>query len=123
MKESNSKTPKKCALILSFVGIVLALLLLCFDFIGEVSFIPLVVISVVVGVFIQYSDSIQSFNLLKGELILKDIKETESSVKELAKAMLEVTETSSYGIMLEESFSFDSEAMDKAVEKLRKLTT
>jgi len=77
------------------------------------------VISVLVGIFIQYSDSIQSFNLLKGELILKDIKETESSVKNLAKAILEVTETSSHGIMLE---SFDSEAKDKAVEKLRKLT-
>jgi hypothetical protein len=79
-----------------------------------------VVISVVVGLFIQYSDSIQSVSLVKGELILKDMKETESSVKELAKAILEFTETSSHGLMLE---SFDSEANDKAVEKLRKLTT
>ena len=120
--ENNSKAPKskRNALILSFIGIALALLLLCFDLIGEASFILLVVICVIVGIFIQYSDSIQSFNLLKGELILKDIKETESSVKELAKAILEVTETSSHGLMAE---TFDSEAKNKAVEKLRKLTT
>lgn len=120
MKESYSKPPKISALILSFAGIALAVLLLHSSFIGEVSFIALVVISVVVGIFIQYSDSIQSFNLIKGELILKDMKDTESSVKELAKAILEVTETSDHGLMLE---TFDREAHDKAIEKLRKLTT
>ena len=120
--KSNSKVQKRKtgALILSFIGISIALLLICFDFIGEASFISLVVISVVVGIFIQYSDSIQSFNLLKGELILKDMKETESSVKELAKAILEVTEASSHGLMLE---SYDGEAHEKAIEKLKKLTT
>ena len=119
--ESNSKGSKIkiSALILSIIGIALALFLLCYDFIGEVTFILLVSISILVGIFIQYSGSIQSFNLLKGEMILKDIKERESAVKDLAKAILEVTETSSHSIMLE---SFDSDAHDKAVEKLRKLT-
>jgi len=119
MKESNNKLPRINALILSFIGIAIALLLLCFGFIGEVSFISLVIISVVIGIFINYHDSIQSFNLLKGELVLKDIKDTESSIKELAKAILEVTETSNHGLMLE---SYNSEAHDKAIEKLRKLT-
>lgn len=119
MKESNNKLPRINALVLSFIGIAIALLLLCFDFIGEVSFISLVIISVLIGIFINYHDSIQSFNLLKGELILKDMKETESSVKELAKAILEVTEASNHSLMLE---SYDSEAHDKALEKLRKLT-
>lgn len=119
--ENNSKTSKikASALIFSFIGIALAICLLCFGFVGEGSFIALMVISVLVGFFIQYFESIQSINLLKGELILKDIKETESAVKDLAKAILEVTETSSHGIMLE---SFDGEAHDQAVEKLRKLT-
>jgi uncharacterized membrane protein len=120
--ESNSNAPRSTtsALILSFIIFATAIILKCFGFIGDAAFISLVVISVLVGFIIQYFDSIQSFSLLKGELILKDIKETESSVKELAKAILEVTETSSHGLMLE---SFDSEAKDKAVEKLRKLTT
>lgn len=119
MKESNNKLSRINALIFSFIGIVIAILLLFFDLIGEVSFISLVIISVLIGIFINYHDSIQSFNLLKGELILKDMKETESSVKELAKAILEVTEASNHSLMLE---SYDSEAHDKALEKLRKLT-
>ena len=118
--KSNAPKNKINALILSFIGITLSLLLICFDFIGEPSFVSLIVISVVVGIFVRYSDSIQSLSLLKGELILKDIKETEASVKELAKAILEVIETSSHAIMRE---SFDREAKDKAVKKLRKLTT
>ena len=118
MGEKNGIMPKVCAITLSSIGIALAILLLYLDFIGEVSFITMVVISVGVGIFIQYSDTIQSFNLQKGEFILRDMKETESSVKELAKAILEVTETSSHGLMLQ---SFDSEAKDKAVEKLRKI--
>lgn len=107
-------------LILSFIGVIIAIILLCFSFIGESSFISLIVISVLIGVIAQYSDSIKSISLLKGELIIQDMKETESSVKELAKAVLEVIETSSHGIMAE---SFDSEAKNKAVEKLKKLTS
>lgn len=120
VNNSNAPQNKIKALILSFIGVALSLILLCFGFIGEPSFISLIVISVVVGLFVCYSDVIKSFSLLKGELILRDIKETEASVKELAKAILEVTETSSHGIMRE---TFDGDAQNKAVEKLRKLTT
>ena len=118
--KKNALQNNRNALILSFIGIILSLILICSGFIGETSFVSLIVISVVVGLFVGYSDIVKSFSLLKGELILKDIKETEASVKELAKAILEVTETSSHGIMHE---SFDRDANQNAVNKLRKLTT
>ena len=113
-------TNKINAIVFSLMGIGGSLALKEYGFIAEPSFLSLLILSVLVGLFISYSDKVQSINLLKGELILKDMRDTEASVKELAKAILEVTETSSHALMLE---SFDREAKDKAVEKLRKLTT
>ena len=113
-------TKKINAIVFSFIGIGGSLALKSSGLITEPSFLSLMVLSVLIGLFISYSDKVHSINLLKGELILKDIKETENSVNELAKAILEVTETSSHSLMLE---SYDSEANNKAVEKLRKLTT
>jgi len=113
-------TKKINATVFSFIGIGGSLALKSSGLITEPSFLSLMVLSVLIGLFISYSDKVHSVNLLKGELILKDIKETETSVKELAKAILEVTETSSHAIMTE---GFDGEAKKNAVEKLRKLTT
>lgn len=107
------------ALYFSLIGFALAILLLIFKFIGETSFIILIGMSIISGIFILYPNKIQSMNLYKGEIILRDIQDTEKSIKELAKAILEVTEASSHSIMLE---SFDSEAYNEAVEKLRDLT-
>ena len=123
-KKTKIKTEAKNeivkTIILPFLIVVMSITLLSFKLIGGASFVSLVVISVFLGLIVNYSDRIKSLSLPGAKLILQDMKETESSVKELAKAVLEVTETSSHGLMLE---SFDSEAKDKAVEKLRKLTS
>ncbi|MBW2942284.1 hypothetical protein [Zhongshania aquimaris] len=86
--------------------------------ISEPSLIVLILAATLVGLFICYADKVKSINLKEGELILQEMKETEASVKELGRAVLELNEASSHSLMLE---SFDSDADEKAVEKLRKL--
>ena len=104
------------AIIISLLGIVGFSLLLIFGKIGEPSFLVLLVISVATGLYIWNNDRVESFNISKGQLILKDVKETEASVKVLASAVLEVVETSDHVIMLE---TFDGDAQKMALEKLR----
>jgi len=108
------------AIILTLVGILGSIKLKSLNLISEPFFVLLLICSVLIGLFIVYSDKIKVLDFYKGQLILRDIKETEASVKELAKAILEVTETSSHAIMTE---GFDGEAKKNAVEKLRKLTS
>lgn len=109
---------KVIALLLSTGGIVGSVYLKHIGTISELSFLVLISISVLVGLFVCYSDRVSSINLKKGELILSEMKETESSVKELGRAVLEVTEALNHTRMLE---SFDSNAHKKAIEKLRGL--
>lgn len=87
---------------------------------SESSFMVLITISSMLSLLLPNLNNIKSFSIIKGELVLQEMKETEASVKELAKAILDVTETGSHGLMLQ---SYDGEAHDKAIESLRKLTS
>lgn len=106
------------ALLISLFGISGSICLKGFSFISEASFVIFILTSVLVGLFIAYSDKVRSVNLKEGEIILQEMKEAESSVKELGRAVLDVTEASSHTLMLE---SFDSDAYDKAIARLREL--
>ncbi|MBY8967321.1 hypothetical protein KHP57_16635 [Algiphilus sp. NNCM1] len=106
------------SLITSFVGIAGSIYLKALGIISEPSLVLLILASTLVGLFLSYSDKVKSVNLKKGELILKEMKDTESSVKELGRAVLEVTEASSHSLMLE---SFDPDAYEQAVSHLRDL--
>lgn len=106
------------ALIVAAVGILGSVYLKYIGVISEPSLIVLILANALIGLFIYYSDKVKSINLKEGELILQEMKETESSVKELGRAVLELNEASSHSLMLE---SYDSEAHEQAVEKLRKL--
>ena len=114
-------TIKPAVIIIIFFGLVsLSLWLKKYSNLSEASFMILVTLSAIFSILIPNLNQLKSFSIAKGELVLQEMRETETSVKELAKAILEVTETSSHGLMLE---SFDGEAQDRAVEQLRKLTT
>ena len=102
-----------------FVALGGASALKIYSIISEPTFLSLIIVIFLIGLFISYSDKVKSINLAKGELILRDMQETEASVKELAKAILEVTEASNHGLMLQ---SYDGKAHELAIEKLRKLT-
>ena len=102
------------------IGFKVSLWLKEYSNLSEPSFIIVLTFFMIFSILLPRINRLQSFSLTKGELVLQDIKETEASVKELAKAILEVTETSSHAIMRE---SFDREAKDNAVDKLRKLTS
>lgn len=86
--------------------------------ISELSFIGLISVSMFCGLIIFFSDRITQFSLSKLEITLKDMKETEASVKELGKAILAVVEASSHSIMLE---SFDEKVYTESVNRLKKL--
>jgi hypothetical protein len=113
-------TRKIGAVIITLVCIGGSLALIVYGLIGEPYFLALLVLSAVIGLFVFYLDKVQSVNLLKGELILKDVKETHDSVKILAKYIVEVVETSDHAIMLE---SFDREAQKEALAKLKELAS
>ena len=102
------------AMALALIGIFGSIILKSSNIISEPSFVSFLLASVLIGLFIAYSDKIKVLDLYKGKLILKEVKETEASVKELAKAILEVTETSSHALMLT---GFHSEEKNKTVEK------
>jgi len=102
------------------IGFKVALWLKEYSNLSEPSFMIVLIFFMIFSILLPRLHRLQSFSLSKGELTLQGMKETETAVKELARAILEVTETSSHGLMLE---NFDSEAQKKAVEKLRKLTT
>ena len=102
------------------IGFKVSLWLKEYSSLSEASFMIVLIFFMIFSIILPRLDMLRSFSLTKGELVLQEMKDTEASVKELAKAILEVTETSSHGIMRE---SFDGAAKNKAVEKLRKLTT
>jgi hypothetical protein len=86
--------------------------------ISEASFIFLESLSVFVGIVIFLSDRITHFSVTKLEVTLEKMKETETSVRELGRAILAMEEASSHSLMLE---SFDPKAYNESVEKLRGL--
>lgn len=106
------------ATILTPAGILGSIKLKSSNLISEPSFVLLLIGSVLIGLFIVYSNKIKVLDFYKGQLILREIKETETSVKELGKAILAVVEASSHSIMLE---SFDKDAYNDSVEKLKML--
>jgi competence protein ComGC len=106
------------AMLTSFIGF--SIWLRKYESLSEASFMVLVTLSAILSVLIPNLNQVKSFSISKGELVLQEMKETEASVKELAKAIVEVQETGNHGIMLE---SYDSEAHDMAIERLRKLAT
>ena len=106
------------AIALALIGIFGSIKLKSSNIISELSFVFLLVVSVLVGLLIAYPDKVKVIDLFKGQLILKEIKETETSVKELGKAILAVVEASNHSIMIE---SFDKDTYNKSVEKLKML--
>ena len=106
------------AIILCAIGILGSLHLKRSGDISEASFLLLVSLSVFVGIVIFLSDRITHFSVTKLEVTLEKMKETETSVKELGRAILSVEEAGSHRLMLE---SFDPKTYNESVEKLRGL--
>ncbi|MCK4469980.1 MAG: hypothetical protein KAU60_16715 [Desulfobacterales bacterium] len=119
-RENTMKTARNhiAAIFLTLIGISGSIILKSSNFISEPSFIILLFGCILVGLFIAYPDKVKMIDFRKGQLILKEIKETEISVKELGKAILAVVEASSHSIMLE---SYDEDAYNKSVKKLKML--
>ena len=89
-------------------------------FVSEPTLVVFVAFSILSGLFIAFIERIESLSLRQLDVKLKEMREAESSVKKLAKATLEVIEASNHAIVVE---TFDREIQEKAIEKLRKLTS
>jgi len=107
------------AIILAITGIFGAVYLKRSGDITEWSLVSLIAASVVLGVFIAYSDKIKELSFLKGSIALREMKEAESSIKELAQAMVELAEASEGNLKLE---SWDSERYENAKDALKNLS-
>ncbi len=86
---------------------------------SDTPFVALVTISSIFSILLPNLNQIQSLSLLKGELILREVKESEAAVKRLATATLELVEASSQGALLTDEF--DDVRYSKAVEEVRSL--
>jgi hypothetical protein len=116
-----NKIIKPVCVVLMLLGfIILSIFLRDYASLSEASFMVLITLSSILGVLVPNLNNVKSFSISKGELVLQEMKETEASVKELAKAIIEVQEAGNHGIMLE---TYDGEAHDAAIENLRKLAT
>jgi hypothetical protein len=102
------------------IGFKVSLWLKEYSKLSEPSFMLILIFFMIFSILLPRLNSLQSFSLTKGELVLRDIKETERSVKQLAKAVLDVEETSGDKLLLQ---SIDESAHKEAVDRLKKLTT
>lgn len=89
-----------------------------YEIIGEPTLLVLLVASLLLGLFIAYADRVHSLKISEMELTLKEAKEVEASVRELARAILDVFESKSHGLMLE---SYDAKKAEDAMAELKRL--
>lgn len=96
-----------------FIGVAGALYLLTSKYIGEASFIVLVVLSLFTALIIGFSDKIDHMKLTQFEVKFREIQKTEASVKEVASALLEYIDATT------ENMATDTLLNDKKVEDTR----
>jgi hypothetical protein len=106
------------AIILTTIGIVGSVKLKLSSVISEPTLVIFVAFSLVLGLVIAVIERIESFSLRSLGVKLREIRETEASIKELGKAIHDVFETKSFAIMDE---SYDADAADAAMAKLKTL--
>lgn len=102
------------------MGICGSLYLRNLEGLSEASFMLLVTISFIFSILLPNLNQLQSFSLTKGELILQEIKVSESAIRELAIATVELVEASTEFAMVSEEYN--QEHYERAIEKIRKLT-
>ncbi|MEL0630384.1 hypothetical protein [Psychromonas aquatilis] len=68
----------------------LSLWLKSYSNLSEASFMVLITLSTILSILLPNMNQLKSFSIAKGELVLQEIKETETSVKALAEATLNV---------------------------------
>jgi hypothetical protein len=106
------------ATVLALAGILGSVGLKLSGAVSEPTLIVFVGFSLAVGLFVAYSDRIEYFSLKNLDLKLREIRQAEASVKEVAGTLLDVIEKKSHGLMLQ---SYDAKAADEAIERLKKL--
>ena len=108
------------AIILCVSGVFGSVRLIEQKFIGEASFVALLCFTVLISLLLAFMWKVESFKASGAsiEVKLREIKEAEKSVKELSLAILDVMDAKDHGLMLE---SYDRQAYEQAVEKVKKL--
>ena len=109
------------SIIILLGGVKFCLWLKSSENLSEPSFITLIAFFMILSIVIPFFNQIQSFSLFKGELILKEMKETETSIKNLGIAIYNAIDCSS-----KDSLSISSASRNDfqvAMKKLKELTT
>jgi hypothetical protein len=87
----------KIATVFACIGIFGSVKLKSLYTLSEPSLLALLFGSVLLGLFIAYSDKVQVVDFSKGQLVLREIKASEDVVKRLAMLVAETTESSMDG--------------------------
>lgn len=110
------------AMILSIIGILGSVKLKVDGIVSEPSLVILIGFSLLVGIFIAYSNRIKELNFRELKLTLEEIKETEDAVRELAAAVFMVFTTRPPALQLS-GMDWDKEKHQKALVKLAALAS
>jgi hypothetical protein len=102
------------------ISVYLALSLKEFSKLSETSFMVLLTMSFLISIILPNLHQLKSFSLTKGELVLQEVKETESNIKELALATVELVESGTDGLLA--IHHHDRERYERAKQTITKLT-
>ncbi len=86
---------------------------------SETSLMVLITISALFSLLLPNINQLKSFSIAKGELILQEVKERESIVKDLAMATAELVEASTESAI---TYNMDVEKYNNALEKVKNLS-
>ncbi|HFQ4951450.1 TPA: hypothetical protein ACGUO9_004531 [Vibrio vulnificus] len=109
----------KESFILALILLSLFVTLFVRGFLTETGFLVSIVVTSFVSIVVYFSGKVVHVKMQKFELILHDMKKTESSIKELATLVVNVIESSRDNV-LELNTGIESE-FDNDLEKLKKL--
>ena len=102
------------------ISVYLSLSLKEFSNLSEASFMVLVTMSFIIAIVLPNMNQLKSFSLTKGELVLQEMKETESNIKALALATVELVESGTDGLLA--THHHDRERYERAKQTITGLT-
>jgi hypothetical protein len=101
------------------IAVICSLWLKTYASLSEASLMILITLSAIFSILLPNLNQLKSFSITKGELILREVQDSEAAVKKLAAATLELVEASNDGTIFKEDF--DSERYQEAVEEIKSL--
>jgi len=110
-----------CAIIFFCIGVSGSFITMTKGFVGEFSFVTLIVLSSFISVLIWLNNRISLLKFLQFELKLREVQRSEKAIKELALAMIEYVETATEHVIADDDH--DQKKVELCIEKIKRITS